>query len=68
MVSLCVSLITLNYNKKMLKKLHFFDVVTVRTPYDPLIHFKKNKESSISQTEYAKIIWSVMFLKLNMLK
>ena len=62
MVSLCVSLITLNYNKKVLKKFDCFDVVPVRTSYDPSIHLKKNKESTVSQIEYAKIIGSVMFL------
>ena len=34
----------------------------MRTPYDPSIHLKKNNGSSVSQTEYAKIIGSVMFL------
>jgi len=34
----------------------------MRTPYDPSIQFKKNKGSSISQPEYARIIGSVMFL------
>ena len=34
----------------------------VRTPYDPSIHLKKNKEAIVSQIEYAKIIGSVMFL------
>ena len=46
----------------MLKKFDCFDVVRVRTPYHPSIHLKKNKESSISQTGYAKIIGSEMFL------
>ena len=46
----------------MLKKFDCFDVVPVRTPYDPGIHLKKNKESSVCQTKYAKIIGSVMFL------
>ena len=46
----------------MLKKIDCFDVVQVRTPYHPSIHLNKNKESSVSQTEYAKIIVSVMFL------
>ena len=55
--SLCRS----HYNEKMLKKFDFFDVVPVRTPYHPSINLKKNKESSVSQTEYAKIIGSVMF-------
>uniref|UniRef100_A0A1U7XD95 Uncharacterized protein LOC104232850 n=1 Tax=Nicotiana sylvestris TaxID=4096 RepID=A0A1U7XD95_NICSY len=34
----------------------------VRTPYDSSIHLRKNKEFSVSQTEYAKIIGRVMFL------
>ena len=56
--SLCQSY----YNEKMVKKFYYFDVFPVRTPYHPSIHLKKNKESSVSQTEYAKIIVSVMFL------
>ncbi|XP_069150312.1 secreted RxLR effector protein 161-like [Solanum lycopersicum] len=46
----------------MLKKFDCFDVVPVRTFYDPSIHLKRNKESSIYQIEYAKIIGSAMFL------
>ena len=46
----------------MLKKFGCFDVVPVITPYNPSINLKKNKESSVSQTKYAKIIGSVMFL------
>jgi len=34
----------------------------MRTSYDPSIHLRKNKETGVSQTEYAKIIGSVMFL------
>ena len=34
----------------------------VRTAYDPSISLRKNNGSSISQTEYAKIIGSVMYL------
>ena len=55
--SLCQS----HYNEKLLKKFDCFDVVRVRTPYDPSIHLKKNNESSVSQTTYAKTIGSVMF-------
>ena len=51
-----------HYNEKMLKKLDCFGVVPVRTPYDPSIHLKKNKKHYVFQTEYAKIIGSVMFL------
>ena len=56
------SLYQSHYNEKMLKKIDCFDVVQVRTPYHPSIHLNKNKESSVSQTKYAKIIGSVMFL------
>jgi len=56
--SLCQS----HYIEKVLKKFDCFDVTPVRTPYDPSIHLKKNKGSSVSQTEYAKSIGSVMFL------
>jgi len=51
-----------HYIEKMLKKFNQFDVTPMRTPYDPSIHLKKNKGSSMSQNEYAKIIGSVMFL------
>ncbi|XP_070008283.1 uncharacterized protein [Nicotiana sylvestris] len=51
-----------HYIDKILKGFNCFDVALVRTPYDPSIHLRKNKESSISQTEYAKIIGSVIFL------
>jgi len=46
----------------MFKKFNSFDMTLMRTPYDRSIHLKKNKGSSIFQTEYAKIIGSVMFL------
>lgn len=56
--SLCQS----HYIEKILKKFNCYDELPVRTPYDPSIHLKKNNGSSVSQTEYAKIIGSVMFL------
>ena len=52
-----------HYIEKLLRKFDSFDVVPVRTPYDPSVHLKKNtSELSVSQSEYAKIIGSVMFL------
>ena len=51
-----------HYIEKILKRFNCFDVLPVRTPYDPNIHLKKNKCESVSQSEYAKIIGSVMFL------
>ncbi|KAE8670806.1 hypothetical protein F3Y22_tig00112079pilonHSYRG00011 [Hibiscus syriacus] len=56
------SLCQAHYIDKVLKKFDSFDVVPVRTPYDPSIHLVKNKGSSVSQTEYAKLIGSLMFL------
>ena len=56
--SLCQS----HYIEKRLKKFNHFDVTPIRTSYDPSIHLRKNKGPSVSQTEYAKIIGSVMFL------
>ena len=50
------------YVEKVLKKFNHFDCDPVRTPYDPSIHLKKNRGSPIAQSEYAKIIGSVMFL------
>ena len=38
------------------------DCDPMRTPYYPSIHLKKNRGSPIAQSEYAKIIGSVMFL------
>ena len=52
-----------HYIEKLLRKFDSFDVVPVRTPYDPSVHLKKNtSELSVSQFKYAKIIGSVMFL------
>ena len=56
--SLCQS----HYIEKVLKKFNCFDVLPVRTPYDPIIRLKKDKGPSLSQIKYAKIIGSVMFL------
>jgi len=46
----------------MLKKFNQFNVTPMRTPYNPSIHLRKNKGSSVSQTKYAQIIGSVIFL------
>ena len=51
-----------HYVKKLLRKFNSFDVLPVKTPYDPSIHLKKNNGIGISQSEYAKIIGSVMYL------
>ncbi|KAK8617380.1 hypothetical protein V6N13_080296 [Hibiscus sabdariffa] len=51
-----------HYVEKVLKKFDSFDVIPVQTPYDSSINLFKNKGSCVSQTEYAKIIGSLMFL------
>jgi len=56
--SLCQS----HYIEKAMKIFNCFDVLTVKTPYNPSIHLKKNEGRSVSQSEYAKIIGSVIFL------
>lgn len=48
--------------EKVLKKFNSFDVVPVSTPYDPSIHLTKNLGESVSQSEYAKVIGSLMYL------
>ena len=55
--SLCQS----HYIAKILKKFDSFYVTPLGTPYDPSLYIKKKKGSSISLTEYAKIIGSAMF-------
>jgi len=51
-----------HYIEKLLKKFNSFDVILARTPYDDSVGLKKNVDVSVSQSEYAKIIGSVMFL------
>jgi len=52
-----------HYVVKLLKKFDSFDVMPMRTPYDPNVHLKRNtSEISVSQPEYAKIIGSIMYL------
>ena len=51
-----------HYVEKVLKKLNHFDCDPMRIPYDQSIHLKKNRGSPVAQSEYAKIIGSVMFL------
>ena len=51
-----------HYIEKVLKKFNCFDVLPVRTLYDPNVHLKKNKGSGVFQIKYAKTIGSVMFI------
>ena len=47
---------------KILRKFNFYDSKPVSTPYDGSLHLKKNNGSAVSQTEYAQIIGSLMYL------
>jgi len=51
-----------HYIEKLLKKFNSFDVIPTKTPYDASPCLKRNNGVSISQSKYAKIIVSVMFL------
>ena len=51
-----------HYIERMLKRFGHFDYTPVFTPYDGSIHLRKNKEESVSQSEYAQIIGSLMHL------
>ena len=51
-----------HYVEKLLKKFDSFNVDPVKTPYDPSFHLKKNNGNPVNQSEYARIIGSVMFL------
>lgn len=43
-----------HYVEKLLKKFNHFDVEPVKTPYDPSFHLKKNKGSSVRQSNKLK--------------
>ena len=51
-----------HYIKRMLKRFDHFDCTLIFTPYDDNIHLRKNNEQNVSQSEYAKIIGSLMHL------
>ena len=48
--------------EKILKKFDHFDCKFVSTPYDANSRLKKNKETSVSQNEYAQLIGSLIYL------
>lgn len=45
-----------HYVEKIFRKLDCFDVVPVKTPYDPNVHLVKNTGNGVSQGEYAQVI------------
>ena len=50
------------YTDKLLKIFGYYDFTTMNTPYDVNSKLKKNKGKSISQTQYAQIIGSLLLL------
>ena len=50
------------YTEKLLKKFGYYDFKLVSTPYDASSKLKKNRGESISQTQYAQIIGSLLHL------
>ena len=50
------------YVEMILRKFEHFDCKPVSTPYNPNSQLKKNREHSVAQTEYARIIGSLMYL------
>ena len=44
------------YIERILKRFDYFDCTLVFTPYDDNIHLRKNKEESVSQSEYAQTL------------
>ena len=51
-----------HYIHKILRMFEHLDCKLVSTPYDPSSQLKKNREHNITQTEYAQIIGSLMYL------
>jgi len=50
------------YTEKLLRKFGYYDFKSVSTPYDANSKLKKNKEKSISQSQYVQIIESLLHL------
>ncbi|CAB4263242.1 unnamed protein product [Prunus armeniaca] len=53
---------TEHYIEKILRKFGYYDCKPLSTPYDANTQLKKNKGESVSQSEYAQIIGSLMCL------
>lgn len=51
-----------HYVDKVLKRFNCDELSISKSPYDMSVHLKKNLGSPVSQSEYAKIIGSVMYL------
>ena len=58
----CYSLSQSHYMEKVLKKFSCFDGPPVRAPFHSSIQLLKNNGDGVSQSEYVKVIGSLMFL------
>ena len=52
-----------HYVEKILRRFEHFDFKPVSNPYDLNSQLKKNREHSVTQTEYAQIIGSLIYLE-----
>lgn len=51
-----------HYIEKILKKFGYWDETSAKSPYDSSLHLCKNRGESVNQSEYAKIMGSIMYL------
>ncbi|CAL9233327.1 unnamed protein product [Arabidopsis halleri] len=51
-----------HYIEKILKKFGYWDEPSAKSPYDSSLHLCQNRGESVNQSEYAKVIGSVMYL------
>lgn len=51
-----------HYTEKILGKYGYLDCKYVATPFDPSVHFKKNKGEHVNLDLYAQMIGSLMYL------
>ena len=51
-----------HYDENILRRFEHFGCKPMSTPYDPNSQLKKNREHNVSQTEYAHIISSLMYM------
>ena len=49
-----------HYVEKIIKRFGHFDAKPVSTPYDANTHLMKNRDDSLGQSKYARIIGSLM--------
>ncbi|KAL8544433.1 hypothetical protein ACS0TY_004837 [Phlomoides rotata] len=57
-----ITLTQSHYVEKVLKKFNAFNDPPAKTPLELNVHLSKNRGDSIAQMEYARIIWSIMYI------